>query len=351
MGSSGVSAGGSTESVSPHSGLATPVDPTRPSKKWRRYTMLRARLGVLLLLVVFLSIQSPVFFTATNLVNVLLNMSVLGIIAAPLTLLLVARQVDLSVGSAIGFAAAIFTVIYPTSMGALGAVAGAFAAAMLVAMINAIAITRLRVNSLIATLATLAIFRGAAKLIIDGKSISVPNFGFLGTTRYEVLGLAFPLPVLILAVVAAFFIFLMKYTIYGRHMYASGSNPRASRLAGLKLERGVVIAFVLTGACVGLASILQVSKLGSVGPTTGQGLDLLAITGIILGGCSLAGGRGTVTGTMVAIAILAVLDNGLTLLGISSFWQEVVRGSMLLAAVVFDQLRVRRLRREEQWEL
>jgi len=337
---------------------ASPSPPTlgaveeRPSKRLvPRFTMLRARLAALLVLIVAFSIQSPVFFTATNVFNVMLNMSVIGIIALPMTLLLVVRQIDLSVGSALGFGAACFAVVVTTSGGVFGAIVAAFAAVMLVAVINAFAITKLHVNSLITTLATLAIFRGVMKLILDGKSITIPDFGFLGTTRLAIGALAIPVPVIVFAIVFVFFSFLMRFTLYGRHMYAIGSNPRASRLGGLRLERGVVIAYALTGVCVGIATLIQVSKLGSVGPTMGSGLELIAITGVILGGASLAGGRGTVSGTLVAIAILAVLDNGLVLMGISSFWQEVFRGSMLLGAVLFDQVRIRRSRNQSEWEL
>ena len=120
----------------------------------------------------------------------------------------------------------------------------------------------------------------------------------------------------------------MSQTRYGRHMYGMGANPKAALLAGIGLERNVVIGFLLTGVIVGLAALIVVSQLGAISPTTGQGLELLAITGIILGGASLSGGRGSILGTIIAILILAVLDNGLTLLRITSFWQEAIRGGL-----------------------
>jgi len=206
------------------------------------------------------------------------------------------------------------------------------AAAMLVAVINAFAITRLRVNSIVATLGTLAAFRGLAKLEGSGRNIRVDDFNLLGRARIDVMGLQVPLAVFILLAVLALFWFLMSQTRYGRHMYGMGANPKAALLAGINLQRNVVIGFLLTGLAVGLAALIAVSQVGAVAPTTGQGLELLAITGIILGGASLAGGRGTIPGTIIAILILAVLDNGLTLSRITSFWQEVVRGSLLVAA-------------------
>jgi ribose transport system permease protein len=224
-------------------------------------------------------------------------------------------------------------------------------AAMFVAVINAFAITKLRVSSLIATLGTLAAFRGLAKLEGSGRNIPVDDFDFLGRTRVDVAGFAVPFALFILLAVLAVFWLMMSQTRYGRHMYGMGANPRAALLAGIDLERNVFIGFVLTGATVGLAALIVVSQLGAVSPTTGQGLELLAITGIILGGASLSGGRGTITGTIIAILILAVLDNGLTLMRITSFWQEVVRGGLLVAAVALDQARLARGRPDVRFEL
>ena len=197
-------------------------------------------------------------------------------------------------------------------------------------------------NSLIATLGTLAAFRGIAKLEGSGRNIPVEDFDFLGRTRIDIAGLGVPFGVFILLAVLAAFWVVMSQTRYGRHMYGMGANPRAALLAGIGLERNVIIGFLLTGVGVGLAALIVVSQLGAISPTTGQGLELLAITGIILGGASLNGGRGTMAGTVLAILILAVLDNGLTLLRITSFWQEVVRGGLLVTAVALDQARLAR---------
>jgi ribose transport system permease protein len=130
-----------------------------------------------------------------------------------------------------------------------------------------------------------------------------------------------------------------------------GANPKAALLAGIKLERNVVVGFLLTGVVVGIAALIAVSEIGAVAPTTGQGLELLAITGIILGGASLSGGRGTIPGIIVAILILAVLDNGLTLSRVTSFWQEVVRGGILIGAVALDQARLARGKPDTRFEL
>ena len=298
---------------------------------------MQARVGVLILLCVFFTIRSPFFFTSTNLVNVLVNGAVIGIIGSAMTLLLVARQVDVSVGSAIGFAGAVFAV-FARDYGLEWGVVGAIGAAMAIAGINAVAIIKFRVNSILTTLATLVAFRGASKLVMDGRAVRVEGFRFLGRTRFEVGGIEIPVAVIVLLLVVAVFYVVMRLTKYGQQMYAIGANPQAARLAGIPLERQVGIAFVLTGATVALASMIVVSQVGAVSPTTGERMEFLALTGVIVGGASLYGGRGSVIGTLVAILILAVLDNGLVLLQVQSFWQEVSRGVLLLGAVVFDQL-------------
>lgn len=317
----------------------------------RLLTPTTARIVALIGVCLFFAIVNPFFLKPSNLLNVLQNTVVVGIVAAPLTLLLVARQVDLSVGSAVALAATTLAIVVEAGYGLGLGVLAAMAAAMLVALVNAIVITKLRVNSIIATLGTLVAFRGLAKLEAGGRNIRVDGFDFLGRTRFDVLGLQIPLAVLILIAVLTFFWLLMSQTRYGRHMYGMGANPQAALVAGIRLERNVVIGFVLTGLTVGLAALIAVSEIGAIAPTTGQGLELLVITGIILGGASLGGGRGTIPGVIMAILILAVLDNGLTLSRVTSFWQEVVRGTILIGAVALDQARLARGKADVRFEL
>ena len=216
-----------------------------------RFTAMQARVGVLILLCAFFTIRSEFFFTSTNLVNVLVNGAVIGIIGSAMTLLLVARQVDVSVGSAIGFAGAVFAVM-ARDYGMAWGIVGAVAAAMVIAAINAVAIIKFRVNSILTTLATLVAFRGASKLVMDGRAVRVEGFRFLGRTRFEVWGIEIPVAVIVLLLVVALFYVIMRLTKFGQHMYAIGANPQAARLAGIPLERQVGIAFVLTGATVAI---------------------------------------------------------------------------------------------------
>lgn len=314
------------------------------------FTPTIARLSALVGLIVVFSILSPFFLTSGNLVNVMQNAVVVGMVAAPLTLLLVARQVDLSVGSAVAFAATSFALI-ANDVGLIWAVPVAFLAALFVAAVNAFAVTRLRVNSIITTLGTLLAFRGLAKIIGSGANHPIEGFELIGRERIDIAGVHFPISVFILLAVLITFWWVMSWLRYGRHMIAMGANPKAARLAGINLERNVVKGFLITGLVVGLASLIVVSQLGATSPSTAQGLEFLALTGVILGGASLSGGRGTILGTTIAILILAVLDNGLTLMRVSSFWQEVVRGGLLVGAVALDQLRIARRKTDTEFEL
>jgi ribose transport system permease protein len=218
------------------------------------------------------------------------------------------------------------------------AVALAVAAGIGIGVLNGFVTTVVGVSSLVTTIGTLAVFRGLTQVVTDGQTVNVEHFGGLGTSR-PLFDL--PLPVILLGVVALGFWLLMKYTVYGRDMYAIGANPVAARLCGIRIRTAVFAGFVLTGACVALGGLIIASQVGSATPTAASGLELSVITAIVLGGASLTGGRGTVVGTLLGMLIIGVLNNGLVLLDVGSFWQDVARGTLLILAVSFDQLRAR----------
>lgn len=303
-----------------------------------KITGLQARLLVLVILVTYNAIFTPYFWGADNLINIMVNGSVIGIIACAMTLLLVARQIDISVGAAVALSASVFVVVAETRSIWIGLIFG-FLAALFVALVNIVSIVYFRVESIIVTLAGLIVFRGLSKVVLDGRSVTVEGFDFIGTERLNVFGIVrIPFPILIFAVVLLFFYWMMKNTKYGSQMYAIGANPGSARLSGINLERQVAKGFLLMALAVFLAMITTVSMLGMAAPTTGERLEFLALTAVILGGVGLAGGRGTVIGTLIAVLILAVVDNALVLSGVQAFWQEVARGSLLLLAVIFDQV-------------
>jgi ribose transport system permease protein len=291
---------------------------------------------VLVTLATFFTVQSEFFLQTNNLVNVATNVAVLGIIAAPATMLLVAGQFDLSVGSAAVFVGMVMAKAAP-DIGTEWAVLLAIAAGLGVGLINAFGVVVLGVNPIITTLATLAAFRGAAKLVSNGQTLILPHFATLG--RQRIFSVA--LPAYLFALVALAYFLVLKYTVFGKHIYAMGGGPRAARLAGIPVNRYIFIGYLLSALSAVLAGLIIVSQLGAASPISAQGLELQVVTAVILGGASLSGGRGSMFGTVVAVFIIGVLNNGLNLLSVPSFWQEIVLGGLLLSAVAFDQLRIR----------
>ena len=306
-----------------------------------------ALFGVLVVLFVFFSITSPFFLNADNLINILQNVARIGIVACPATILLISGQFDLSVGSLAGFTAMVMAVAAapvgvtktPFALGLPIDIAFivAILAALLVGVVNAICVTTFRINALITTLGTLAIFRGLTKVLGDGQTIRIEGFGGLGITRIA----GIPIPVYIFAIVIVVSFFILRYTTYGRSMYAIGASPTAARLAGIRTGRAIFIGFILSAAMAGLSGLILLSQVGGASVNAGLGLELSVVTAVVLGGASLAGGRGGIVGTILAVLIVGVLGNGLIQLRIPSFWIEVFGGVLLLAAVGFDQLRIR----------
>ncbi|MGH2947909.1 MAG: ABC transporter permease [Solirubrobacteraceae bacterium] len=322
-------------------GAVTPKPADQPTPP-RRPLLARipdtAPLAVLLVaLVVFFSIRSEFFLNYDNFLNILTAMAITGIIAAPATMLLVAGQFDLSVGSALTFCGVTMAYVAERE-GLLAGVVAAVLAGVAIGSVNGFLVTVVGVNPLITTLGMLAALVGLARVLADGQTLPVREFSGLGTSRPF---LDIPLPVLIFAAVMLLFFFAMKYTVLGRSMYAIGSNRVAARLAGIRTGRLIFVAFLLSGTCVALAALINVSQLSAASTNAGNGLELSVITAVVLGGASLAGGRGAIVGTLFGLLVIAVLNNGLILLNVSSFWQDVARGTLLILAVSFDQLRLR----------
>jgi ribose transport system permease protein len=304
---------------------------------------------VLVALFVFFSIASPFFLNRENLINILQNVAVVGIIACPATLLLISGQFDLSVGSGVGFAGMLMAVAalapgtggvdLPLAMNLQ--VTSAFIVAvlgtLLIGLINAFSVTVLGINALITTLGTLAIFRGLTKVLGDGQTIRIEGFGELGVLRLA----GIPLPVYIFGAVVIAFWLVLRYTVYGRSLYAIGASPSAARLAGIRTNRVIFIAFILSSLCVALAGLIRLSQVAGASVNSGLGIELSVVTAVVLGGASLSGGRGGIGGTVLAVLIVGVLANGLIQLNVPSFWIEVANGLLLLGAVTVDRVRVR----------
>jgi ribose transport system permease protein len=288
--------------------------------------------------IIFFSISSKYFLNFDNFVNILSSLAVTGILAAGSTILLIGGQFDLSVGSGVGWVALMFALFNPL-VGTPVAVLIAIAAGLIIGLLNGFLVTVVGVNALITTLGTLAIFRGLIVAIGQGKSIPINGFDWAIYRPF----LNIPLPVIVLVLVIAAVWILLRGTVFGRSIYAIGANPSAARLVGIGNRRTLFIGFLISGACVVLAGLTNASQLGATSGVTGTGLELAAVTAVILGGTSLAGGIGSVGGTVLGLLIVAILGNGMTLMNINSSWQQAATGALLIIAVSFDRLRERLL--------
>lgn len=309
-------------------------DPAAKPRTRRRVPETVALLVFLVAEIIFFSVKSPYFLNWDNWGNILTAVSITGVLAAAGTLLLVAGQFDLSVGSGVAFVGIVLVQTAP-ALGIWPAIALSVVAGLGIGLLNGFLVTVVGVNALITTLGMLGIFRGLTLVIGKGQSIFIEGFDW--ATARPFLGI--PMPAIVLAVVIAVFVVLMHATVFGRKMYAIGANPVAARLVGIRVDRVVFTGFLLSGACMALAGLLVTSQLGSSSANTGVGLELAVVTAVILGGTSLSGGTGTIAGTVVGLLIVGVLSNGLTLLNVDSSWQQVATGVLLILAVAVDRLR------------
>lgn len=294
--------------------------------------------AVLLLLAAGFSIYSPYFLTAANLSNVLLSVSVIGCMAAVSTLLIIARGLDLSLGSMVALCGMLTALVveqwrwHPAAGIVVGLTAGALCGAL-----NGVLIAGLRINPIIVTVGSLAVFRGLAYLIKDGQSLLVesPALLMLGSARFLGLTVSVWIFAVVFAVVWAF----AAHFKTGRSIYAMGASPKAAWISGLPVLKLRFGLFVASGVSAGVAGILLIGQSGTAIPGSGMGYELMVITAVLLGGTSLHGGEGSVIRTLLGVLIIGVLNNGMVLTSVPSFYQIIANGALLLAAVVIDQVR------------
>lgn len=314
-----------------------------PVSRWRNclnFLHWREDLGLLAvyaLLVVVLSALSPYFFSVRNFRNILAAASIIGTISVAATMVIVSGGIDLSIGSVAAIAGVIVAQLSlhaPMELSVFAAVAVGAA----IGLLNGALITLARINPLIATLGTLSIFHGLAFAFSGGltQTIGSQGFGFIG--RGFILGI--PFSVMLMGLLFALVGGVMGWTVFGRSVYAIGGNVHVSRLAGLPVQRVQITVYVLSGMSAALGGVVLASQLGAAAPQAATGYELSVIAAVILGGASLSGGKGTVWGTLIGVLIMGTLNNGLTLLGVSSYYQDVARGGVLLLAVGLDQLRL-----------
>ena len=319
---------------------------TKSTFSLRRFQSLLA----LAIMVGALAFLSDKFFTPDNGWNILRQISVNLCLSIGMTLVILSGGIDLSVGAILGLAGAIAAGLLKNGVAlsafgvrlqftTAGAIVAGVAVGAAAGWFNGFAITRFRLPPFVATLGMLSIARGLTMLWTGGFPITGlgDSFGYLGTGAL----LGMPMPVWIMLALTAVFIVVTQRTRFGRHLYAVGGNERAARLTGLNVARIKLAVYALAGALAGVAGLIVTARLDSAQPNAGLGYELDSIAAVVIGGTSLSGGRGSVAGTVLGCLIIGVLNNGLFLLNVSPFWQQVIKGGVILLAVAIDKMNAR----------
>lgn len=293
-------------------------------------------IAFVILLVVF-SLSSPWFLSVDNFLNIGRQTTLVSIIAVGMTFIIIARQIDLSVASTLALSgmAAALAMSQINNSWIVGAVAGLGTGA-LVGLLNGILTTQLSIPSFLVTLGSLSMARGLAMMVTNTKPVIITNetyFAIFGEGTF--LGIPVPIAWTLAAMIVG--ILLLHYNVFGRRIYAVGGNPTAALYSGINIKRITTSAFVLTGTLAGLAALVLSARSHAARPDVVQGMELDVIAAVILGGCSLFGGRGYILGTLFGSLIIGTLNNGLVLLGVSSPMQLVIKGAIIVAAVAFTK--------------
>ena len=303
----------------------------------------------LALLVIVLSIIEPSFRAPSNLMNLLRQASFNGLIAFGMTLVILSDGIDLSVGSVFALSAIICAELLMAGIPAVAAVLIALIAGTALGAISGLLVTKGRLQPFIATLITMTAYRGLAKIITDGKPISqLANNASSGDFFFKAMGkgivllfetIKIPIPAIILVLAFLIVFFILTKTTFGRRIYATGSNAKCAKLVGVNTSKIKIACYSISGFLSALAGLLMISRLDSAQPTLGSGYELDAIAAVALGGTSMSGGRGKITGTIAGVLIIAVLNNGLNIMNVSSYYQEVIKAIVILVAVLSDSKR------------
>ena len=312
----------------------------------------------LIILVIFFSFCAPNFTTANSIVLMLRHTSLYGLLALGMTLVIITGGIDLSVGSVVGLVGMLMGgmlneglrlpfmsgTLYPNVPLILLIVA---VVAILIGLVSGLLIAYLNVPAFIATLGTMYVCRGFAMLRNGGATFpnllgseELGNLGFptIGSGSITVFGLDIPYAILIFVVLALLSLFILKFTSQGNQIYAVGGNERAATLSGIKTKRIKLFVYMFSALLAAICSMINTSQLRAAHPAAGESWEMNAIASVVLGGTSMSGGIGTIGGTIVGALVINVLNDGMTMMGVSSFWQQVIRGVVIVVAVVIDQL-------------
>ncbi|MCI6040483.1 MAG: ribose ABC transporter permease [Clostridiales bacterium] len=301
----------------------------------------RQNIGILIglaALMAIVSLFSESFFTASNMWNILRQISTNALLAFGMTFVILIGGIDLSVGPLLAFSGVFAAYV----MGTLGwpiwaAIAGSIILCSMVGMLNGVIVTKTGIAPFVVTLSVQQIFRGFAMLLANGAPIRIRDQGFINIGTTYIGPVAFP--VIYMIIIMALCYVVLNKTQFGRHIYALGGNKTAARFAGICTQRIEVMVYALSGFLAGVAGIVLAARMTAGVPATGDGYECDAIAAVVLGGASFTGGIGTIGGTLIGAIIIGVLNNGLNMLNVASFWQYVAKGVVILLAVMVDVLR------------
>ena len=291
---------------------------------------------ILLAICTVFTIMAPFFLSAYNIGNLLKAVSMIVIVACGATLLMMTANFDLSTGGNLIFCNIVFALLCLAGIPVVISLGITILAGGLIGVINGVLVTRFSITPFIATLGSWFVFKGIAKAVTDNNEIKAglpKSFDFLGQAEIGPV----PMPVIIMVVVVAAFLFLERKTLLGKYSLAIGGNSTAAYLSGINGDRIIFMLYAITGALAGLSGSIAASRIGSGNPRIGDGFEFDVIIAIILGGTRLSGGRGTILGTLIAALIVAVISSGLNMLGMLSFWQKVLKGVILVLAILMNE--------------
>lgn len=289
----------------------------------------------LLILCIVISFITPRFLSIANIKNVLTQVSVNAVIAIGMSFVILTGGIDLSVGSILAVSGAAAASIIKSTGNLFLAIIVAITIGCVIGLINGLLVSKGKIQAFIVTLATMTIFRGVTYVYTNGTPISGLGQSFSSIGNTMVLGL--PIPVIFMIIVFGIGFYILSQTRYGRYLYALGGNEDSARLSGINTNKIKTLVYVICGATAALSGIIVTSRIGSASPNAGVGFELDAIAAVVLGGTSLAGGEGSVVGTIIGALIIGVLNNGLNLMNVSPFYQAIVKGLVILLAVIVEK--------------
>ena len=310
---------------------------TSKAQAWKNFIQVAGILPILVAICVIFSLVTPNFLSVGNLINVIRQASINIVLATGMTFVILTGGIDLSVGSILGVTAVVGVLVSLAPGLGWFAVPAALIAGVFLGLLNGSLVAYLGLPPFIVTLGSYTALRGVAYLVANGTTVINRNLNFAWVGNNYVGPIPWLVIIAFLAVLASWFV--LRRTVLGRHIYAVGGNIRAARLTGIKVSRVLLFVYGVSGLLSGLGGIMSASRLYSATGMLGQGYELDAIAAVILGGTSFTGGIGTIWGTLLGALIIALLNNGLTLMNVSFFWQLVVKGLVIIIAVTIDKVR------------